>query len=45
MNWTFPYCPDANNRTINWQGLETEFDWLHSLAECPQDPRYHKVMY
>lgn len=41
MNWTFPYCPDANNRTINWQALETEFDWLKLLAECPQDPRYH----
>jgi putative nucleotidyltransferase with HDIG domain len=41
MNWTFPYCPDANNWTINWQPLETEFDWLKSLAECPQDPRYH----
>jgi putative nucleotidyltransferase with HDIG domain len=41
MNWTFPYCPDANNWTINWQALETKFDWLRSLAECPQDPRYH----
>ncbi|WP_199291248.1 AAA family ATPase [Sphaerospermopsis sp. FACHB-1094] len=41
MNWTFPYCPDANNWTINWQALETEFDWLRSLAECPQDSRYH----
>ncbi|GCL35106.1 hypothetical protein SR1949_01980 [Sphaerospermopsis reniformis] len=41
MNWTFPYCPDANNWIINWQALETEFDWLRSLAECPQDSRYH----
>jgi putative nucleotidyltransferase with HDIG domain len=41
MNWTFPYCPDANDWTIDWQGLEREFDWLRSLADCPQDPRYH----
>ncbi|WP_427159844.1 AAA family ATPase [Aliinostoc sp. HNIBRCY26] len=41
MNWTFPYCPDANDWTIDWTGLEREFDWLRSLADCPQDPRYH----
>ncbi|MGH1395102.1 MAG: AAA family ATPase [Trichormus sp.] len=41
MNWNFPYCPDANDWKIDWQGLESEFDWLRSLADCPQDPRYH----
>ncbi|WP_414574527.1 AAA family ATPase [Anabaena sp. CCY 9402-a] len=41
MSWTFPHCPDANNWTIDWRTLETEFDWLRSLADCPQDPRYH----
>ncbi|HIK08622.1 MAG TPA: AAA family ATPase [Trichormus sp. M33_DOE_039] len=41
MNWTFPYCPDPNNWTIDWQQLEREFDWLRSLAYCPQNPGYH----
>jgi putative nucleotidyltransferase with HDIG domain len=41
MSWIFPYCPDAPNWTVDWQTLEREFDWLRSLADCPQDPRYH----
>ncbi|WP_413201274.1 AAA family ATPase [Nostoc piscinale] len=41
QNWTFPYCPHEDDWTINWQALEAKFDWLRSLADCPQDPRYH----
>ena len=39
--WAFPHCPDEQNWSINWSALEAEFDWLRSLADCPQDPRYH----
>lgn len=39
--WLFPHCPDAPNWTLNWTDLETEFYWLQSLENCPQDPRYH----
>ncbi|MDJ0737208.1 MAG: AAA family ATPase [Nostocaceae cyanobacterium] len=39
--WTFPHCPGGGDWSINWSALETEFDWLRSLADCPQDPRYH----
>lgn len=41
MNWQFSYCPDATDWKIDWQRLEREFDWLRSLADCPQDSRYH----
>ncbi|MBF2067145.1 MAG: AAA family ATPase [Calothrix sp. C42_A2020_038] len=37
----FPYCPDETNWSINWAALESEFEWLRALADCPQDPRYH----
>ncbi|HLP88614.1 MAG TPA: AAA family ATPase [Nostocaceae cyanobacterium] len=40
-DWTFPYCPSQDNLSINWTALENKFDWLKSLAECAQDPRYH----
>lgn len=39
--WSFPHCPDAPNWTLNWEALQAEFDWLKSLENCPQDPRYH----
>ncbi|MBD2208135.1 AAA family ATPase [Calothrix sp. FACHB-1219] len=38
---SFPHCPDESDWSINWPALEGEFDWLRSLADCPQDPRYH----
>ncbi|KJH72455.1 AAA family ATPase [Aliterella atlantica] len=38
-NWIFPYCPEVN-QSIDWSSLE-QFDWLRSLANCPQDPIYH----
>ncbi|BDA75693.1 hypothetical protein CAL7716_098590 [Calothrix sp. PCC 7716] len=38
---SFPYCPNETNWSINWTALESEFDWLRALANCPQDPRYH----
>ncbi|HLO84434.1 MAG TPA: AAA family ATPase [Nostocaceae cyanobacterium] len=40
-SWSFPYCPNTSNLSIDWNSLEAEFDWLKSLADCPQDPRYH----
>jgi hypothetical protein len=39
--WSFPYCPIENNWSINWSALESQFDWLRKLENCPQDPRYH----
>ncbi|MEH1939588.1 MAG: AAA family ATPase [Nostoc sp.] len=39
--WSFPYCPSEDNWLIDWSALEAKFDWLRSLADCPQDPRYH----
>jgi len=26
---------------LNWDALVAEFDWLRSLAHCPQNPLYH----
>jgi putative nucleotidyltransferase with HDIG domain len=26
---------------LNWDALVAEFDWLRSLASCPQNPLYH----
>ncbi len=40
-SWTFPYCPQEKDWWINWSALESEFDWLRSLANCPQNPLYH----
>lgn len=40
-SWIFPDCPISPNWLIDWSTLETKFDWLSSLADCPQDPRYH----
>ena len=40
-SWTFPYCPTEKDWWINWSALEAEFDWLRSLADCPQNPLYH----
>ncbi|NEP12440.1 MAG: AAA family ATPase [Symploca sp. SIO2C1] len=40
-SWTFPYCPQEKDWWINWSALEAEFDWLRSLANCPQNPLYH----
>ncbi|WP_315784732.1 AAA family ATPase [Fischerella sp. JS2] len=41
MLWSFPHCPNETDWSINWPALEAEFNWLRSLADCPQDPRYH----
>jgi predicted kinase len=41
MGWSFPFCPNEANWSINWSGLEAEFDWLRALADCPQNPLYH----
>ncbi|WP_263419964.1 AAA family ATPase [Tolypothrix sp. PCC 7601] len=41
QDWSFPYCPNEADWLINWSALEAKFDWLRSLANCPQNPRYH----
>lgn len=41
LSWSFPYCPNSANWTLDWASLEAEFYWLQSLADCPQDPLYH----
>jgi putative nucleotidyltransferase with HDIG domain len=41
LSWSFPYCPTPPNWTLDWASLQAEFYWLQSLADCPQDPRYH----
>lgn len=39
--WTFPFCPDAPNRSIDWDKIQTNFDWFNNLKGCQQDPIYH----
>ncbi|MCL1468090.1 AAA family ATPase [Argonema galeatum] len=39
--WSFTNCPEPPNWTLDWSALQAEFDWLKSLENCPQDPRYH----
>jgi len=31
----------APDWSLDWAALRSEFDWLRSLQDCPQDPRYH----
>jgi predicted kinase len=40
-NWTFPFCPTPPGFHLDWAGLVARFDWLQTLAGCPQDPGYH----
>ncbi|WP_228057115.1 HD domain-containing protein [Tychonema sp. LEGE 07203] len=39
--WTFPFCPDAPNWSIDWEGIQTSFEWIDNLKGCQQDPIYH----
>jgi len=41
LSWSFPWCPAPPDWTLDWASLQAEFDWLQSLQNCPQDPRYH----
>jgi putative nucleotidyltransferase with HDIG domain len=41
LSWSFPWCPAPPDWTLDWASLQAEFDWLQSLQDCPQDPRYH----
>lgn len=40
LSWTFLGCP-AVGQQIDWTTLINRFEWLQSLAACPQDPIYH----
>ncbi|MCU0541739.1 MAG: AAA family ATPase [Oscillatoriaceae cyanobacterium Prado104] len=40
-SWTFPFCADAPNWSIDWQNIQKNFDWFHNLKGCQQDPIYH----
>lgn len=41
LSWSFPWCPTPPDWMLDWASLQAEFDWLQSLQDCPQDPRYH----
>jgi putative nucleotidyltransferase with HDIG domain len=41
QTWTFSFCPDAPNQSIDWDKIQTHFDWLDNLRGCQQDPIYH----
>lgn len=38
--WTFPFCPEPHC-PIDWNGIQTHFEWIDSLKGCQQDPIYH----
>ncbi|NJK66908.1 MAG: AAA family ATPase [Microcoleus sp. SU_5_3] len=39
--WTFPFCPAAPDWSIDWDSIQTNFDWIANLKGCQQDPIYH----
>jgi predicted kinase len=41
MSGVFRWCPAPPDFQLDWQGLDTEFDWIRALAHCPQDSRWH----
>jgi putative nucleotidyltransferase with HDIG domain len=41
LTWTFPECPKTPDAAVNWEAIAAQFDWVETLANCPQDPIYH----
>ncbi len=39
--WTFPFCPEPPDYSIDWDSIQTHFDWIDNLKGCQQDPIYH----
>jgi len=39
--WTFPFCPEPPDCSIDWDSIQTHFDWIDNLKGCHQDPIYH----
>lgn len=39
MTWKFPYYEIG--KPINWEKLETDFDWFREMRDVPQDPIWH----
>ncbi len=39
--WTFPFCPEPPDCSIDWDSIQTHFDWIDNLKGCQQDPIYH----
>jgi putative nucleotidyltransferase with HDIG domain len=39
--WTFPFCPQPPDWTLDWPAIQNEFAWLRSMADCRQDPAWH----
>ena len=39
--WTFPFCPEPPDYSIDWNSIQTQFDWVDNLKGCHQDPIYH----
>jgi predicted kinase len=46
FTWTFSECPKTPDYCVNWEAIAlsstaAQFDWVETLANCPQDPIYH----
>lgn len=39
--WTFPFCPEPPDCSIDWNSIQTHLDWIDNLKGCQQDPIYH----
>ena len=39
--WAFPFCPTSPEWSLDWNSIQTDFDWISNLQGCPQDPVYH----
>ena len=40
MNWEFKHY-NADNDTVDWDGIENDFDWFRDMADVPQDKIWH----
>ena len=40
-DWTFPFCPQPPDWSLDWQGIETEFECVRAMDGCDQDPVWH----
>ncbi|MEW6737041.1 MAG: AAA family ATPase [Acidobacteriota bacterium] len=39
--WSFPFCPTPPSWKLDWEAIESCFDWIRSMRDCQQDPHYH----
>ncbi|HME09935.1 MAG TPA: AAA family ATPase [Bryobacteraceae bacterium] len=33
--------PLALDPSVHWQTLDEQFEWIHAMKDCPQDPAFH----